>query len=217
MLAGVIASAIESIGDYFACARLSGAPPPPSHAINRGIGTEGLGCIIAGIIGSGNGTTSYSENIGAIGVTKVGSRRVIQWGALVMIIFGVLSKFGTIFVLIPQPIIGGLFCVMFSMITAVGLSSLQFVNLNSTRNLFVLGFSIFFGLVSCSTIITISPKVTKCEIFFDRSFQSGLRKILIKLKSLTKLQPKSFESFYPQVCLFLVFWDSFWTTRFLDL
>ena len=71
MLAGVIASAIESIGDYFACARLSGAPPPPTHAINRGIGTEGLGCIIAGMMGSGNGTTSYSENIGAIGVTKV--------------------------------------------------------------------------------------------------------------------------------------------------
>ena len=43
MLAGIIASAIESVGDYYACARLSGAPPPPTHAINRGIGTEGLG------------------------------------------------------------------------------------------------------------------------------------------------------------------------------
>ena len=71
MLAGVLASAIESIGDYYACARLSGAPPPPIHAINRGIGTEGVGCIIAGLFGTGNGTTSYSENIGAIGVTKV--------------------------------------------------------------------------------------------------------------------------------------------------
>ena len=65
-----------------------------------------------------------------------------------MIVFGILSKLGSVFVLIPQPIIGGLFVVMFSMITAVGLSSLQFVDLNSTRNLFVLGFSIFFGLVS---------------------------------------------------------------------
>ena len=71
MLAGVLASMIESIGDYYACARLAGAPPPPTHAINRGIGTEGLGCIIAGVFGTGNGTTSYSENIGAIGVTKV--------------------------------------------------------------------------------------------------------------------------------------------------
>ena len=80
--------------DYYACARLSGAPPPPVHAINRGIAMEGLGCILAGMWGTGNGTTSYSENIGAIGVTKVGSRRVVQWGAVIMIAFGVFSKFG---------------------------------------------------------------------------------------------------------------------------
>ena len=43
----------------------------PQHAVNRGIAMEGLGCIIAGVFGTGNGTTSYSENIGAIGVTKV--------------------------------------------------------------------------------------------------------------------------------------------------
>ena len=94
MIAGVISSAIESVGDYYACARLSGAPPPPVHAINRGIAVEGLGCVLAGLWGTGNGTTSYSENIGAIGVTKVGSRRVVQWGALIMIAFGLFSKFG---------------------------------------------------------------------------------------------------------------------------
>jgi len=147
MMAGVFASAIESVGDYYACARLSGAPPPPNHAIYRGIGTEGLGCIIAGMWGSGNGTTSYSENIGAIGVTKVGSRRVIQYAAFIMLGFGVISKLGALFVTIPNPIIGGIFSVMFGIITAVGLSNLQFVDLNSTRNLFVLGFSLFFSLV----------------------------------------------------------------------
>ena len=97
--------------------------------------------------GSGNGTTSYSENIGAIGVTKVGSRRVIQYAALIMLGFGVISKLGALFVTIPNPIIGGIFSVMFGIITAVGLSNLQFVDLNSTRNLFVLGFSLFFALV----------------------------------------------------------------------
>lgn len=35
---------------------------------------------------------------------------------------------------------------MVGMITAVGLSNLQFVDMNSSRNLFVLGFSMFFGL-----------------------------------------------------------------------
>ena len=64
-----------------------------------------------------------------------------------MIILGLFSKFGAVFTLIPQPIVGGIFFVMFGMITAVGLSNLQFVDLNSSRNLFILGFSLFFGLV----------------------------------------------------------------------
>ena len=37
MIAGVITSVIESIGDYYTCARIAGAHPPPAHAINRGI------------------------------------------------------------------------------------------------------------------------------------------------------------------------------------
>ena len=76
----------------------------------------------------------------------MGSRRVIQVGGLIMILFGLFSKFGALFVTIPEPIIGGIFCIMFGMVSSVGLSNLQFISLNSTRNLFILGFSIFFGL-----------------------------------------------------------------------
>uniref|UniRef100_A0A674INI3 Solute carrier family 23 member 1-like n=1 Tax=Terrapene triunguis TaxID=2587831 RepID=A0A674INI3_9SAUR len=71
IIAGVISSMVESVGDYYACARLSGAPPPPKHAINRGIGVEGIGCLLAGAWGTGNGTTSYSENVGALGITRL--------------------------------------------------------------------------------------------------------------------------------------------------
>ncbi len=56
-------------------------------------------------------------------------------------------KIGAFFVTIPTPIVGGVFCVMFGVIAAVGLSSTQFVNMNSSRNLFVLGFSLLFGLM----------------------------------------------------------------------
>jgi len=146
MLAGYIASIVESIGDYYACARLSGAPIPDKKMINRGITFEGIGCFIAGIFGTGNGTTSYSENIGAIGLTRVGSRRVVQAGAVIMILLGTVSKFGALFTTIPQPIVGGMYCAMFGMIAAVGLSNLQFVDLNSPRNLFILGFAFFMGL-----------------------------------------------------------------------
>ena len=146
MLAGYIASIVESIGDYYACARLSGAPVPNQKTINHGIGMEGIGCLIAGLFGTGNGTTSYSENIGAIGLTGVGSRRVVQVGASIMLVLGLFGKFGALFTTIPQPIVGGMYCVMFGMIASVGLSNLQFVDLNSGRNLFIIGFALFMGL-----------------------------------------------------------------------
>ncbi|XP_040019285.1 solute carrier family 23 member 2 [Gasterosteus aculeatus] len=147
MTAGVLASTMESIGDYYACARLCGAPPPPTHAINRGIAVEGIGCILAALWGTGNGTTSYSQNIAALGITKVGSRLVLQTAGILMIILGIFGKFGAVFITIPDPVIGGMFLVMFGMIAAVGISNLQYVDLNSSRNLLILGFSTFSGLV----------------------------------------------------------------------
>ncbi|NXO73340.1 S23A1 protein, partial [Phainopepla nitens] len=146
MFSATLAGIIESIGDYYSCARLAGAPPPPVHAINRGIFTEGISCIIAGLLGTGNGSTSSSPNIGVLGITKVGSRRVIQYGAGIMLLLGTVGKFTALFASLPDPVLGGMFCTLFGMITAVGLSNLQFVDMNSSRNLFVLGFAMFFGL-----------------------------------------------------------------------
>ncbi|KFO70454.1 Solute carrier family 23 member 1, partial [Cuculus canorus] len=111
-----------------------------------GIFTEGISCIIAGLLGTGNGSTSSSPNIGVLGITKVGSRRVIQYGAGIMLVLGTVGKFTALFASLPDPILGGMFCTLFGMITAVGLSNLQFVDMNSSRNLFVLGFAMFFGL-----------------------------------------------------------------------
>lgn len=146
MLSGVVASIVESIGDYYACARMSGAPPPPTHAINRGIGMEGIGCIITGAWGTGSGTTSYSENIGAIGITKVGSLRVIQVAGCVAMVMGVVGKIGALFTSIPDPVVGGVFMVMFGMITAVGMSNLQYVDMTAARNMFIVGVSVVFGM-----------------------------------------------------------------------
>ena len=120
MLAGVIACTVESISYYPTTSRMCGAPPPPVHAINRGIAIEGVGTVLAGLWGSGNGTNTFGENVGTIGVTKVGSRRVIQWACALMIVQGVISKFGAVFIIIPEPIVGGIFCVMFGMIAAFG-------------------------------------------------------------------------------------------------
>ena len=64
-----------------------------------------------------------------------------------MILLSIIGKFGALFATVPDPVIGGIFIVMFGMILAVGLSSLQYVDLSSMRNLFVLGTSLFMGMV----------------------------------------------------------------------
>ncbi|XP_078684147.1 solute carrier family 23 member 2-like [Branchiostoma floridae x Branchiostoma belcheri] len=147
LLAAMMVTSIESVGDYYACARISQIPPPPNHAINRGIGMEGLTTLLAAAWGSPVGTTSFSQNIGAIGITKVASRRVVLWSALIMLVSGVVCKFSAVFTTVPDPVVGGVFAVVFGMVSAVGMSSLQFVDLNSSRNLVILGFSLFCGLM----------------------------------------------------------------------
>jgi xanthine/uracil permease len=146
MLAGYLASMIESIGDYYACARISEAPVPTGRMISRGLGAEGLGCLVAGILQTCNGTTTYSENIGSIGLTKVASRRVVRCGAAVMLIIPIIGKFGAILATLPMPVVGAMFVGLFGMIASVGLSNLQIVNLNNSRNLFIIGLSFFAGL-----------------------------------------------------------------------
>ncbi|KAK2172312.1 hypothetical protein NP493_974g00000 [Ridgeia piscesae] len=112
-----------------------------------GIFMEGVGCIIAGLFGTGVGCTSYSGNIAAIGLTKIGSRRVIQVGAGLVIFVGMFGKFGALIGLIPVPVIGGLMLAVMGMICTIGMSNLQVVDMNSSRNLFILGVSLFTGIV----------------------------------------------------------------------
>ncbi|KAL7981252.1 hypothetical protein Chor_002148 [Crotalus horridus] len=56
-----------------------------------------------GVFGTGNGSTSSSPNIGVLGITKVGSRRVIQYGAAFMLLLGTVGKFSALFASLPDP------------------------------------------------------------------------------------------------------------------
>ena len=64
-----------------------------------------------------------------------------------MIVCGVIGKFGAILTLIPEPVIGGSLTVLFGMVAAVGISTLKFIDMNSTRNLTILGLSLLIGLM----------------------------------------------------------------------
>jgi len=144
-LAGYLASMVESFGDYHACSHMAGGGDPTPKQISRGIGFEGVACAVTGCLG-GFSSTSYSENIGLIGLTRVGSRRVVQIAGVMLILLGLFGKFGALAAAIPSPVVGGLYCTLFGLIAAIGVQQLSKADLSSDRNLFIAGFSLFMGL-----------------------------------------------------------------------
>lgn len=145
VLAGYLASMIESFGDYYAIARACDEPEPSAAQVNRGIGAEGLGCLFTGIFG-GFASTSYTENIGLVALTKVASRYVTYVAAALLVLLGLVAKVGAAIATIPSPIVGGLYCTLFGLIAAIGISFAARADLSSQRNLMIIGFSLFMGL-----------------------------------------------------------------------
>ncbi|KAF8409994.1 hypothetical protein HHK36_002514 [Tetracentron sinense] len=146
MMGAALVSSAESTGTYFVAARLAGATPPPAHVLSRSIGLQGVGMLLDGIFGAAVGTTASVENVGLLGLTQVGSRRVVQISTVFMIFFSIFGKFGAFFASIPLPIFAAIYCVLFGLVAAVGISFIQFTNNNSMRNLYILGLSLFLGI-----------------------------------------------------------------------
>jgi xanthine/uracil permease len=62
------------------------------------------------------------------------------------VLLGLFGKFGALAAAIPQPVVGGLYCALFGLISAVGVKHFAKADLNSNRNLFIGGFALFMGL-----------------------------------------------------------------------
>ncbi|GMP44122.1 hypothetical protein CsSME_00013200 [Camellia sinensis var. sinensis] len=146
MMGAALVSTAESTGTFYAAARLAGATLPPSHVLTRSIGLQGIGQLLEGIFGSLVGTTASVENVGLLGLTHVGSRRAVQLSTAFMIFFSIFGKFGAFFASIPLPIFAAIYCILYGIVAAIGISFIQFANNNSMRNIYVLGLSLFLGI-----------------------------------------------------------------------
>ncbi len=143
--AAFFASMIESIGDYHSCSIVSGLPDPEPAKINRGLGSEGLSCAISGMLG-GVGTTSYTENIGLIGITGVASRWVVRTGAVILIALSFVGKLAAVVATVPQPVIGGAYIALFGIIGAMGIQILMRADMGSQRNVMIVGFAFLMAM-----------------------------------------------------------------------
>lgn len=146
MMGAALVSSAESTGAFYAASRLAGATLPPSFVLSRSIGLQGIGQLLEGIFSCIVGTTASVGNVGLLGLTRVGSRRVVQISTVFMIFFSIFGKFGAFFASIPLPIFAAIYCVLYGIVAAVGISFSQFANNNSLRNMYVLGLALFLGI-----------------------------------------------------------------------
>lgn len=119
VLIGYVGSMAEAIGDYAGTCAVSGVVYRVRH-MNRGITLEGIASALAPFIGA-LPLTTYSQNTGVIATTRVASRRVVQVAAVILLLYGLSPKLGTLLVVIPRPVVGAVFIVVCGMISVAGL------------------------------------------------------------------------------------------------
>ena len=137
---------IESTGMFLARSELTGKPIAQA-ALAAGLRTDGLGTLIGGIFNTFP-YTSFSQNVGLVGVTGVRSRFVCVAAGVIMIVLGLLPKMGALVESVPQFVLGGAGLVMFGMVAATGIRILANVDFKSSRhNLYIVAIAIGAGMI----------------------------------------------------------------------
>jgi NCS2 family nucleobase:cation symporter-2 len=146
MVLVMIVTFIESTGMFLALADLTGRKLTP-QSLTAGLRTDGLGTIIGGIFNTFP-YTSFSQNVGLVGVTGVRSRFVCVAGGAILIVLGLIPKMAALVESLPQYVLGGAGLVMFGMVAATGIRILSGVNFKDNKNnLYIVAISISLGMM----------------------------------------------------------------------
>jgi xanthine permease len=137
---------IESTGMFLALSDITGRPIDQG-ALAKGLRADGVGTLVGGIFNTFP-YTSFSQNVGLVGVTGVRSRWVTATGGVIMLVLGLMPKMSALVEAVPVVVLGGAGLVMFGMVAATGARILTAVDFKTNRhNLFIVAVSIGFGMI----------------------------------------------------------------------
>jgi len=137
---------IESTGMFLALAEMTGHRLTRAE-LTRGLRTDGLGTLIGGLFNTFP-YTSFSQNVGLVGVTGVRSRWVCVAGGIILVVMGLIPALGALVEAVPEFVLGGAGIVMFGMVAATGVRILSEVDYRGGRhNLLIVAIGIGFGMI----------------------------------------------------------------------
>lgn len=115
-----IVTAVETIGDISGIAEGGMGREATDKELSGGVICDGLGSSLAAVFGV-LPNTSFSQNVGLVGMTKIVNRFAIMTGAIFLILCGLFPKLAAVIQIMPQSVLGGAAVIMFASIVVSGM------------------------------------------------------------------------------------------------
>ena len=150
----------EHIADHKNLSSIIGSDLLEEPGLHRTLLGDGIGSI-AGAFFGGCPNTTYGESVGCVAITRNASVVTITTAAIMCIVISFFGPFVTFLSSIPNCVMGGVCVALYGFIAVSGLKMIQKVNLNASKNLFVVssilipgigGLSVSFGDITLTTI-----------------------------------------------------------------
>ena len=150
----------EHIADHKNLSSIIGSDLLEEPGLHRTLLGDGIGSV-AGAFFGGCPNTTYGESVGCVAITRNASVITISTAAIMCLVISFFGPFVTFLSSIPNCVMGGVCVALYGFIAVSGLKMIQGVNLNASKNLFVVsailipgigGLSVSFGDVTLTTI-----------------------------------------------------------------
>ncbi|HEL2217609.1 TPA: uracil permease [Streptococcus suis] len=142
-----VVTVAEHIGDHTVLSQICGRQFLKDPGLSRTLIGDGVATAVSAFIG-GPANTTYGENTGVIGMTRIASVSVIRNAALIAIAFSFLGKFTALISTIPSAVLGGMSILLYGVIASNGLKVLieSRVDFGQVRNLIIASSMLVLGL-----------------------------------------------------------------------
>lgn len=143
----VIVTISEHIGHQLVLGKIVNRNYIKDPGLHRSLLGDGLGTFVSALIG-GPPKTTYGENIGVLGITKVFSVYVIFGAAVLAILFSFFGKAMALVQTIPTAVLGGISILLFGIIASSGLRMVveNNVDFGENRNMVIASVILVVGI-----------------------------------------------------------------------
>ena len=137
----------EHIGDHTVLGQICGRQFLKEPGLHRTLLGDGIATSVSAFLG-GPANTTYGENTGVIGMTRIASVSVIRNAAFIAIALSFLGKFTALISTIPNTVLGGMSILLYGVIASNGLKVLikERVDFAQMRNLIIASAMLVLGL-----------------------------------------------------------------------